>query len=393
MVYHLHRVIHDELFDAEIAVLEATYLDYNSLYMHTLLSVRNSLCSDVLWYELQRSSDSNHLRTNKFVSLLGAMCAGRSSSDSGFTGGTLFGLTKMPHEIGKTGLPHRALTFYGRPSTETPINHLWELLWPSTEQVGPDPPDVVLKADFADYAPLEIAPECRSVPEDAQHMLAQDDLYCCDDDLGLRYWYSGDFIGVKQCIAPMQDLSQSLVLPQPFGDRIVLPYEVLAYLAARPRVIRIYVRPLRDDDVVVFPLSRVQDKSFEELRWLDIEGVLTSPKALEVRYYLNEQRRNVSKGYGESASLSLSDVRAAGAPPAGVAPRDGYRLSSSVKLSAEHPSPTPTPTPTPPAVADARARLTDEAVAPLAQRVMDWSASPRPAQQLPPGVQLPEDDF
>ena len=126
---------------------------------------------------------------------------------------------------------------------------------------------------------------------------------------------------------------------------------------------------MNTDNEVVLSMPKVQ-VSFEEQQWLTILS-----------------QRNVSKGYGNGASLSLSDVRASGAPPSGGAPRDGYRPSSSVRPSDEHPSPTPTPSPAPLADADTRARLTVEAVARLVHRV-EWCASPRPAQQLPPGVQL-----
>ena len=85
-----YRARHDEMFDAESAVLSAVqrriiHSDLSALYLHTLWSVRNQVREDILRLARQRTVyDATVWRVDTFISTLNAILRGRLASNSGF---------------------------------------------------------------------------------------------------------------------------------------------------------------------------------------------------------------------------------------------------------------------------------------------------------------------
>ena len=275
--YVKYRTRHEEMFDAESAVLSAVQMrivhpDLSALYLHVLWSVRNQIRSDILRLALQKSiNDATMWRLDLFLNTLNAISRGRLASDSGFTGGRFVSVTKLPLE----GRGSRLGTSHGLPCSASDFvdKSLFGQHRSATQ-------DDASKVKFSNHAPLELAPCIVDlVPNYVQQGLAeQSNLHCHVEDLGLRYWYHGDQPGIRHYAAAQPSVNQQFVLPQTFGRKCIQPHGTVDYRNAQPKEVQIYIRPLVITDsttATVLPVPSVNDRSFEEDRlshWVSNHG-------------------------------------------------------------------------------------------------------------------------
>ena len=352
------RQRHDEMFDAESAVLSAVqqriiHPDLSAMYLHALWSVRNQIRGDILRHALKKARrDLSMWRVGSFLDTLDAIRRGKLTSDSGFIGGKFVSMTKLPLESrGSRSVPHRS----GLPYSASDL-----VSRSMFSQHRSDTWDDVTKPRFAEHAPLELAPTIDALPDHVQETLSEQcNLYCHTDELGLRYWYHGSRPEIKHYVAVIPTVDRTFVLPQTFGKRCVQPSGTVDYQRAQPREVQIYVRPLivegEGTSVTVLPIPTVHDRSFEEDRlthWVFNQGVNQSGVASSSHEGLNPQGYSIGrhiifhdlKYYPEGRFLETGGLSPSGRIlPTGSQSSAARLHSGSSRPSVKRSAPTPTP--------------------------------------------------